>query len=92
MTNREIAQRFAKGATKGITGNRTIYIEGDVIYSYGAHWPMAFRKGNQAFVNGDKYSATTSKQTCYVASQLSYAGFEITDVGKEELRRLIEAN
>jgi len=89
MTNREIAQRFAQGATSGTTGNKTIYIEGNVIYSYGAHWPMAVRQGNKAFVNGDKYSVTTSKQTGYVASQLAYAGFETAYVGKAELQKMI---
>jgi len=89
MTNREIAQRFAKGATSGTTGNKTIYIDGNVIYSYGAHWPMAVRVGSKAFVNGDKYSRTTSKQTGYVAGQLAIEGFETTYISKAELQKMI---
>ncbi len=89
MTNREIAQRFAKGATSGRTGNKTIYIVGDVIYSYGPHWPIAVRKGNQAFINGDKYSVTTSKHTSLVAGQLAIEGFETVRISEEELFRLI---
>ena len=89
MTNREISQRFAKGATSGRTSNKTIYIDGNVIYSYGAHWPMAVRVGSKAYINGDKVSVTTSKQTGYVAGQLAIEGFETAYISKAELQRMI---
>jgi len=43
----------------GRAGN--VYFDGDVIYSYGSHFPMAVRLPNGLYVcNGDKYSVTTS--------------------------------
>ncbi len=85
MTNREIAQSFANGATKGRNGNQTIFIDGDVIYSYGHHWPIAVRQGRAALINGNKYSVTTSRHTSRIAAELSFAGFECAYVGKDEM-------
>lgn len=90
MTNREIAQAFANGATKGRSGNGTLIISGNVIYSYGDHWPLAYRDSNgTAHVNDSKYSVTTSKHKGLVAGHLSYAGFQIDYVSCDMLRQII---
>jgi hypothetical protein len=86
MTNHEIARAFAAGAIEGRNGNGTIYIHGDTIYSYGSHWPMARRNGRTVFVNRDKYSRTTSKQTGYVAGACACAGLTIVDVTLNQLK------
>ena len=45
----------------GRTPNGNIWFEGDVIYSYGTHFPMAVRlPGGFYVLNGDRYSPTTS--------------------------------
>ncbi len=89
MTNRELAQAFAKGATSGRNSNDTIFIDGNVIYSYGRHWPIALRQGNRAFINNDRYGMTTSKHTGLVSGRLAVEGFQITRVSKAELNELI---
>lgn len=77
MTNREIARAFANGATTGRNGNQTIFIDGDTIYSYGRHWPVAKRDGDTVRVNSDKYSRTTSKHTGLIAGTCAVAGLTI---------------
>ena len=43
-SNQAVADAFAHGATKG--GVRHLFIEGDTIYSYGHHFPIARRLDN----------------------------------------------
>jgi bifunctional DNA-binding transcriptional regulator/antitoxin component of YhaV-PrlF toxin-antitoxin module len=38
-----------------------IFFEGDILYSYGYHFPLAVKSKNGYVLNGDKYSVTTSK-------------------------------
>lgn len=88
-TNRAIAKAFAAGARTGRTGRGTMFIDGDAIYSYGYHWPIAVRRpGKQALVNRDRYSRTTSKQTGYVAGELALAGWEVKGAGLADLEKL----
>ncbi len=62
MTNQQIINKFVNGATTGNNSNRSLFIEGDTIYSYGKHFPLARRNADGTFwVNPDKYSVTTSK-------------------------------
>jgi hypothetical protein len=67
MNHEEVVKRYAAQQVnrrqKRVrwTGDN-IYCEGDVIYSYGSHFPMAVCLGDDFFLkNGDKYSVTTSK-------------------------------
>jgi hypothetical protein len=63
MTNQQIINRFVNGATSGRNSNRSLFIDGNTIYSYGHHFPLAHRNADGTFwVNPDKYSVTTSKQ------------------------------
>lgn len=54
----EIVQRFKDGKTKGSASN--MYIEGDVMYSYGHHFPLIVRTQWGYILNADKYSSSTS--------------------------------
>ena len=63
MSNKTIISKFVNGATTGKNSTRSLFIEGDTIYSYGYHFPLARRNADGTFwVNPDKYSVTTSKQ------------------------------
>ena len=57
-----LIERFTKGATGGSASN--LFIEDDVIYSYGHHFPLAIRKdwGNDIryLINADRNSVSTS--------------------------------
>jgi len=68
MTNDQLIDRYVShiaGYDKKSTGHnssRSLYYIGDVLYSYGSHYPMAWFQGGQAIlINSDKYSNTTSR-------------------------------
>ena len=61
-TQRDLVDDFRDGATHGRASN--IFIEGDTLYSYGYHFPLALRyekgKNLDFLVNADRYSVSTS--------------------------------
>ena len=70
MNNKEICKMFQKGATKGKGSN--MFIEGDVLYSYGFHFPMAKRFEGYYLVTNRGYSSTTAKHMAHLRNALSY--------------------
>ena len=62
-TNGECVDAYiGQWSEDGRTPNSNMYFVGDVIYSYGPHFPMAVRLSNGFYVvNGDRYSVTTSQ-------------------------------
>ena len=52
--------------------NETVFFEGDTIYSYGYHFPMAIKMNGFYLVNADVYSNTTSKHQSNLRSALKY--------------------
>lgn len=73
MKNYDVALRFVQGWV-ALKGNNT-FIEGNVIYSYGHHFPMAVRLtdnsnlfdgGYKFILNEKKYSVSTSKHQSYL--------------------------
>lgn len=82
MTNDQVVRNFADrkenrrtGQVEWSSNNGNLYCFGDVLYSYGSHFPLAVYRGNdtneRAFFlkNGDKYSITTS---CHQSITQSY--------------------
>lgn len=88
MTNQQIINNFVNGATTGkITRNNPyaggkltpLFIEGDTIYSYGKHFPLARRNADGTFwVNPDKYSVTTSKHQSMVRGAIARSNGKIS--------------
>ena len=75
MTNANIIRSFVLGATFGKNKNRSLFIDGDTLYSYGYHFPLARRNGDGTFwVNPDKYSVTTSKHQGMVRGAIARVG------------------
>ena len=59
MSHSRLADSLANGATDGTASN--MFIDGDTIYSYGYHFPIAKRIGPEEYViNPNSYSNTTS--------------------------------
>ena len=75
MTNKQIVKAFVSGAIEGKNSLKSMFIEGDTLYSYGYHFPLAKRKEGGFWVNPDKYSVTTSKQQGMVRGAIANAGF-----------------
>jgi len=66
LTNGEVVDRFYNGATKGRNARDTLFIDGEVMYSYGHHFPLMIRTkgpdGDPLFIlNGDKSTPTTAR-------------------------------
>jgi hypothetical protein len=83
MTNKDIITRFVQGATTGtitrhnaFTGqtHTPLFIEGDTLFSYGHHYPLARRVDGGFWVNGERYSTTTSKHASLVRSVVLRSG------------------
>jgi hypothetical protein len=69
MNNTQLAEQFAQKKTEGKGSN--LFIEGDTIYSYGHHFPIAQHLGaNVVVFNSDSYSSSTARHKCYVLREL----------------------
>lgn len=61
MDVKTLITSFVNGSTQGRASS--VYIENNVIYSYGSHFPMGIRLNDGTFVvNISRFSQTTSKQ------------------------------
>lgn len=86
MKNSDLARAFAEGATKGKGNN--MFINGDIIYSYGLHFPIAQRfSKRRAECSLEKYklpngkiSRSTENHQDLVRHALREAGWELTFV------------
>lgn len=68
VKNKLIALEFAAGKKRG-KGSHT-FIEGESIYSYGHHFPMASRIGSGFLMNKEKYSRSTSTHQRHVKNAI----------------------
>lgn len=72
ISHRDLAEQFARGATKG-NGSR-MFITDDTIFSYGYHFPIARRIGlNRYLFNSNSYSPSTENHKRHVRMALSFA-------------------
>lgn len=85
MTNEQLVEAFANGATKG--KSNSMFIEGNVIYSYGKHFPLAIRVSKGFLINTDKYSVTTSKHQKLVKRHLATIDVKMTT---DEIKKIAE--
>jgi len=83
MKNKNVCELFAQGETEGKTQH--LFIEGNVIYSYGYHFPLSVRLFGGYVVNSDGYSVTTSKhKTELLRAITSFSSFaELLKAQKE---------
>jgi hypothetical protein len=85
MKNRDIVQAFANGDRSGEGSH--MFIDGRVLYSYGTHFPLAFRADDgMVYYNGQRYSSSTSKHQSYVRNILNGA----IEVNTEIIKQLID--
>jgi hypothetical protein len=98
MTNTQLAERFANTEKEGKANS--MFIDGDTIFSYGYHFPIA-RKTDKTDENGRKivlftdrgYSMTTAKHKNQVWGALAQAGHRIItcDVSMSRASNAIES-
>ena len=83
MKNRTLAESFAKGRTKGKGSH--MFIDGNVIYSYGYHFPIARLLDDKiAIITTRKYSSSTSRHTTTVHHALSMNGWNVVSTSHVE--------
>ncbi len=72
LSQSTLIDRFANGAERGSASH--MFIEGDVVYSYGHHFALAIRQdwgaGVAYLLNGDRYSSSTSGHQSQCISHL----------------------
>lgn len=83
----DLARAYARRElTEGKAREGRVFVEGDTIYSYGHHFPIAHRiRDNEYLLNEDKYSTTTSKQQSEVKFALEREGAKIVDTDTHEI-------
>lgn len=86
MNRKTLCTQFAEQkTTSGRASN--LYYDGAVMYSYGAHFPVAVldTKTKTAFVNSDNYSVSTSRQVGAARFALSSAGYTLVHYDTAEM-------
>ena len=85
MKNSQVADAFRNGNEQAKTEH--LFIEGNVIYSYGYHFPIAIKLNNRTLLfNADGYSQTTAKHKGYV--KRTFEGWTFISKNTHELREL----
>ena len=70
--NSEISKMFARGCHEGY--NENMFIEGNTIFSYGHHFPIAKRWGKIYLMNSGGYSSTSKHHKMLVFGDLTSCG------------------
>lgn len=89
----ELANAFASGEDKA-QGSR-MFIDGNVIYSYGYHFPICIRLDDGSFVfNKDGYSMSTSRHKNFVkrACDIEGAFTKVIFMTTEQMKEIINLN
>ena len=85
VSNDDVARAFSCG--RSLTAGN-MFSEGDVVYSYGYHFPIAIRLGGGKYLfNKDGYSSTTGCHKSLVLAQIPQCS--ITFVSTEKLKEAI---
>jgi hypothetical protein len=90
MKNLEVAVKWLIG--ENAYGSH-FFTDGRVIYSYGLHFPLAYRFDDRVILlNEEKYSVTTSKHTTLVKQAIRNHthNYDIIYVHTEDLKEMIK--
>lgn len=93
MKNQEVAEIFAQGGT---AHTKTMFIEGNSIYSWGKHFKIAekfiisdFDKITDfVLFNSDSYSSSTAKHKNYVLNALLNSGHKVIFMSECSMKNL----
>lgn len=71
MNHADLCSHFVSGDTDGKASS--MFIDGEVLYSYGYHFKLAMRLMHGEFLyNPDYYSSSTCKHQCRIKQALQY--------------------
>jgi hypothetical protein len=88
----DLARAYARRElTEGKAREGRVFVEGDTIYSYGHHFPIAHRiRDNEYLLNEERYSTTTGKQQSAVRSALNSEGAKIVETDTSGIKHAME--
>ena len=69
MKNNQVCEHFANGDTSARTKN--LFIETDILFSYGRHYPLCIRLKDGFILNVSGYSQTTSQHTGHLVRAIT---------------------
>ena len=77
FTNTDVAKVWVRGEQmRGRNRNRSLYFDGDIIYSYHDSFPVALRRKDDEIIkylfNSDRYGCTTTNHQSLVRSAVGY--------------------
>lgn len=80
MNNKQVAHLWANKSRPSAKGSH-FYFEGDTIYSYGSHFPIARHYKGVVLFTAQSHSVTTAKHKGYVRSAMTHLkSFTIPDI------------
>jgi hypothetical protein len=83
MDNKQVAHLWANKSRERAKGS-SFYFEGDTIYSYGAHFPIARHLRGVVLFTSKGYSSSTARHKSYVRNAINHLeSFTVDDVTKE---------
>ena len=89
VSHDNIVNAFVNGETK-LKGSR-MFIDGNVIYSYGYHFPIALRLEKGVFLfNKDGYSVSTSRHKNKVKRAIEGVLTRIIEVSTDRIKKAID--
>lgn len=88
-TNEDVCNAFIHGKKR--TGKH-IYTDGTIIFSYGSHFPLAFKNNGIVLVNTTKYSSTTQRHQSMLFKVLDRSAHhsDIVECTTKEIQKAIE--
>jgi hypothetical protein len=81
MTNLQTVEAWLNDSdSRGHNSNNSLFFEGATLYSYGYHYPLAYRTGHKAVtVNNVKWSVTTSRHQSLTRYRASLRGWTVEE-------------
>jgi hypothetical protein len=92
MNNGDVCKEYING---DIAKGNNLFVEGNILYSYGYHFPLAIRlilgKKYKFIINSDKYSVTTSKHKFLLLNKIDKEDI-IKECNTQEMQKIKQMN
>ena len=72
MKSKQFIQNCVNGTRTKTGACSSIYFDGEILYSYGTHYPLLFKINNNWFINDQGYSSSTGRHLCWAREFADY--------------------
>jgi len=87
MKNQQVAEIFVRSERE--TKTKNLFIDKNVLYSYGHHFPLCVKLLGGFIINSDSYSVSTARHKGYIVRKLN-GNFILMNI--KQIREVIENN